>query len=66
MGHLKVVHHADAGDNYHIFIDNDYQGKVIKLKSHWVSDLGDTCNLSPDDVQALGKIIEANFDKLEG
>ena len=63
MGHLKVVHPGDGGDNFHIFIDNDYQGNVIRLKSQWVSDLGDTSNLTPDDVQALGKIIDEKFTR---
>ena len=41
MGHLKVVHYHN-GDNYHIFIDNDYKGRIVKLKTHWVADVGDT------------------------
>ncbi len=63
MGHLKVVHPNNSGDNYHIFIDNDYRGNVIKLKSHWVADVGDSCDFTADEVQALGKIIDANFGR---
>ena len=63
IGHLKVVHPGDGGDNYHIFIDNDYKGNVIKLRTHWVADIGDSCDLSADEVQAVGKIIDANFNK---
>ena len=63
IGHLKVVHPSDGGDNYHIFIDNEYKGKVIKLKTHWAADVGDSSDLTADEVQAVGKIIDANFDK---
>ncbi len=63
MGHLKVVHpDNDSGDNYHIFIDNNYRGNVVKLKGHWVADVGDSTDLSIDEVQAVGSIIEANFN----
>ena len=63
MGHLKVVHPDTGGGNYHIFIDNDYRGNVIKLKDHWVADIGDSCDFTPDEVKALGKIIDGNFGK---
>ena len=64
MGHLKVVHpDIGRGDNYHIFIDNDYRGNIIKLKTHWVADIGDSCDFTPDEVRALGKIIDGNFGK---
>ncbi len=62
MGHLKVVHpESDGGDNYHIFIDNNYRGNIIKLQNHWVADMGDASDLSIDEVQEVGKIIEAYF-----
>lgn len=63
IGHLKVVHPYNGHNNYYIFIDNDYQGNVIKLKTQWVADIGDSCDLTANEVQALGKIIDANFDK---
>ena len=63
MGHLKVVHPNTGGGNYHIFIDNDYRGNIIKLKNNWVADVGDSCDFTADEVQTLGKIIDANFGK---
>jgi hypothetical protein len=57
IGHLKVVHPNDGDDSYHIFIDNDYKGNVIKLETHWVADFSDTNDLTADEMQALGKII---------
>ena len=57
IGHLKVVHPNDGGDSYHIFIDNDYKGNVIKLKTHWVADFGDTNDLTVEEMQELGKIL---------
>ena len=60
MGHLKVVHYHD-GDNYHIFIDNDYKGRIVKLKTHWVADVGDSTDFTMDEVQRLGKIIDAKL-----
>ncbi len=60
MGHLKVVH-PDTGNDYHIFINNHYRGNVVKLKGHWVADVGDTSDLSIAEVQAIGKIIEAGL-----
>ena len=61
IGHLVMVSPNSTGDNYHIFIDNDYQGDVVKLKGRWVGNLYETSDLTIDEVIILGGIIE---DKL--
>lgn len=61
MGHLKVVHPDTGGNNYHVFINNHYRGNIINFKGHWVADVGDSTDLSIDEVQAVGKIIDAGI-----
>jgi len=62
MGHLTMVKPDDA-DNYHIFIDNSYQGKVVKLKGNWVGHLTYDSDLTIDEVKLLGSIIEDKLAK---
>ena len=62
IGHLTMVK-PDNDDNYHIFIDNDYQGKVVKLKGQWIGHLVYDSDLTIDEVQLLGKIIEEKLGK---
>ena len=61
IGHLVMVSPNSTGDNYHIFIDNNYQGDVVKLKGRWVGNLDETSDLTIDETIILGRIIE---DKL--
>ena len=58
IGHLVLVSPNSSGDNFHIFIDNDYQGNVVKLKGKWVGNLGQYSDLTIDEVTILGRIIE--------
>ena len=58
IGHLVLVSPSISGDNYHIFIDNDYQGNVVKLDGRWVGNLGQYSDLTIDEVAILGRIIE--------
>ena len=58
IGHLVLVSPNSNGDNYHIFIDNDYQGNVVKLKGRWVGNLDQHSDLTIDEVMILGRIIE--------
>jgi hypothetical protein len=58
FGHLKVLYPRSGGDAYHIFIDNDYAGKVARLNGRWVGELNYDSYITADDVQQLGKIIE--------
>ncbi len=58
FGHLKVVHPYDEVDSYHIFIDSDYTGKVVKLKGNWIGEMDYDNNLTIDQIQQLGKIID--------
>lgn len=53
----------DGGEDYHIFIDNDYQGRVLKLNNHWVGHLDDDSDLTIDEVKILGRIIEQKLAK---
>jgi hypothetical protein len=58
IGHLVLVSPNSSRDNYHIFIDNDYQGNVVKLKGRWVGNLDQYSDLTIDEVMILGRIIE--------
>lgn len=58
IGHLVLVSPNSRGDNYHVFIDNDYQGNVVKLQGQWVGNLDQSSDLTIDEVIILGRIIE--------
>jgi hypothetical protein len=58
IGHLVLVSPNSSADNYHIFIDNDYQGNVVKLKGRWVGNIDQYSDLTIDEVMILGRIIE--------
>ncbi len=58
IGHLVLVSPNSSGDNYHVFIDNDYQGNVVKLQGQWVGNLDQSSDLTIDEVAILGRIIE--------
>lgn len=57
IGHLVMVDPNSQGNNYHIFIDNDYQGNIVRLKGHWVGNLDQNSDLTIDEVNLLGHII---------
>ena len=57
IGHLTLVNPND-GLNYHVFIDNNYQGKIVRLKGYWIGDLAYDSDLTIDEVKILGRIIE--------
>jgi hypothetical protein len=63
IGHLVLISPNSNADNYHIFIDNDYQGNVVKLKGRWVGNLGEYSDLTLDEVTILGRIIEEKLAK---
>jgi hypothetical protein len=58
IGHLVLVSSNSNGDNYHVFIDNDYQGNVVKQQGRWIGDLDRYSDLTIDEVMILGRIIE--------
>lgn len=58
IGHLVMISPNDSTDNYHIFIDNDYQGNVVKLKGRWIGNLDQHSDLTMEEVTILGRIIE--------
>lgn len=58
IGHLVLVSPNSKCDNYHVFIDNDYQGNVVKLQGQWVGNLDQHSDLTIDEVMILGRIIE--------
>ena len=58
IGRLVMVNPNSKGDNYHIFIDNDYQGNVVKQKGQWVGNLEQNSDLTIDEVYLLGHIIK--------
>jgi hypothetical protein len=63
IGHLVLVSPNSSGDNYHIFIDNDYQGNIVKVKDRWVGNIGQYSDLTIDEVAILGRIIEEKLAK---
>jgi hypothetical protein len=58
IGHLVLVSPNSKCDSYHVFIDNDYQGNVVKLQGQWVGNLDHHSDLTIDEVIILGRIIE--------
>ena len=63
LGQLVMVNPNKDGEDYHIFVDNDYQGNVEKRNGHWVGDLEEHSALTIDEVKILGQIIEQKLGK---
>jgi len=61
FGHLTVVYPFDGTNRYDVFIDNDYTGNVSKLKGYWIGDLNYGNDLTIEELQQLGKIIETRI-----
>ena len=62
IGHLALVTQFD-GNHYHVFIDNNYHGKVVKFKGYWIGNLAYDSDLTIDEVKILGCIIEKKLFK---
>ena len=63
LGQLVMVNPNKDGEDYHIFVKNEYQGNVIKHNGHWVGDLEEHSALTIDEVKILGTIIEQKLGK---
>lgn len=55
---VKITEPNGTGGGFQVFIDDYYQGMLMKLNNEWVGHLNDKSQLSPDDISALGDIID--------
>lgn len=62
FGHVQKtvrLSQANGGDGgYQIFIDDYYQGTIVKLNGEWAAHLGREPSITGDDIGVLGEIIE--------
>ncbi|GAB2983715.1 hypothetical protein GCM10027049_21350 [Mucilaginibacter puniceus] len=63
LGQLVMINPNKDGEDYHVFVDNDYQGNVEKQNGHWIGDLEGHSALTIDEVKILGAIIEEKLGK---
>lgn len=63
IGQLVLINPNKNGEDYHVFVDNIYQGNVVKLNGHWVGNLQQNTVLTIDEFKILGCIIEKKLNK---
>lgn len=49
---------SGLGNIYQVFIGNYYEGTIVKLNGEWVAHLNLKSDLTADDIQLLGDIID--------
>ena len=49
---------SGSGNIYQVFIGNYYDGMLVKLNGEWVAHLNLKSDLTSDDIQLLGDIID--------
>ncbi len=63
IGQLVLINPNKDGEDYHVFVDNTYQGNVVKLNGHWVRNLQENSVLTIDEFKILGSIIELKLNR---
>lgn len=48
----------DGGDSYHVYINNYYQGTIVKLKGQWIGHMNERCKFTERQILKLGGIID--------
>jgi hypothetical protein len=49
---------SGSGKIYQVFIGNYYEGTIVKLNGEWAAHLNLKSDLTADDIQLLGDIID--------
>lgn len=58
---LSTVNGGPSG--WHVLINKYYNGTVVKLKDVWVGHMNERCKLTDEQIQAIGKRIDAYEQK---
>jgi len=56
--HVRLSIPNGAGGGYHVYVDKYYYGKVIKRNGQWIGLMNTKSDLTTDDIQEIGEIIE--------
>lgn len=57
---VYISHNQAGSGGYQLLIDSYYQGDLVKKNGAWLL-LSNTNNLTADDIQILGELIDDNF-----
>ena len=53
-----VIFQPNGGGLYFLFMDNYYQGTMVNLNGSWIGNLNIKSELTGDNIEVLGKMIE--------
>lgn len=56
---VKLREPSGGAGGYQLFIDDFYQGMIVKIKGEWVGHLNPASQLTGDDIMAIGEIIDS-------
>lgn len=63
FGHVKktvrLTQPSGGAGGYQLFVDDFYQGMIVKIKGEWVGHLNPASQLTGDDIMAIGEIIDS-------
>ncbi|WP_146217415.1 hypothetical protein [Chitinophaga sp. S165] len=55
---IELVAPSGGGQGYQLMIDKYYQGRLIKTQGKWVGKFNPGCDLTVDDINILGEMID--------
>lgn len=58
---VKIVQLQEGINDYQVFVDNYYWGKVQKIRREWTMYMTPKTELTGDDIVAIFEVVEREF-----